>query len=97
MANNLKSNPIIIDTLAAGDNVITSEQIKLFQAVLYSNAGAGLIRLKDNKGDTKAILAVGAAGGVDRQEWGDFPIYANSLVVDTGYTFPAGSYLLIYV
>lgn len=95
MANNLNSNPIVIDTLAAGDNVITANPLKIFMVELFGKDGAAHIVLKDSLGDYKVVLDAGT-NLVDRQEW-HFPLWVNSLTVLTGWTFPAGSYLLIYV
>lgn len=96
MSNNLSSNPIVIDTLSS-TTTVSLGPLKMFLMELYANGGAGYVKLDDSKGDTKAILSVPAAtGGVDRQEW-HFPVYVNDLFVNATATFPAGSYLLIYV
>lgn len=95
MANNLKSNPIVIDTIS-GDTVVSTAPLKLFLVELYAAGGAGVVLLKDTLGDAKAVFAVGSSGGCDRQEW-HYPLWVNDLVIDGTATFPAGSRLLIYV
>ena len=97
MANNLKSNPIVIDTVAA-DVVISDTAIRIRRVDFWSNAAAGKIVLKDTRGNAVVIVGITAAtGGRDGVYW-EKPQHSPDLFLDSASsTFPAGSTLLIYV
>lgn len=96
MANKLNTNPIVIDTFAAGDILISSEPMSLKLIQLFTPGATGYLQLADLQDNTKVWVATIASNTTDHVEFHTH-LQVTSLKVVTGHSVPAGSYLVIQV
>ena len=66
MANNIKTNPVSLDTFAADVVVATPDQNFQISSVVFSSTAADTCVLVDGAGNTVHVSRV-AAGGTDEQ------------------------------
>lgn len=96
MANKLNTNPIVIDTFAAGDIIISSEPVSIKLMQIFTPGTTGYLQLADLHDNTKGWLATIASNTTDHLEYHTH-LQVDSLKVVSGHSMPAGSYLVIQV
>lgn len=96
MANNLKTNPIVIDTFSA-DVTIWTGHIKVKTIVFWSTAADDKLVLEDKNGTPVVYLQLATAKDTKQINFGE-GITFDGLVLDVSDgTYTSASKLLIYM